>query len=271
MNLLCSSALAKHPFVIPALNLRIYSGEELCYFIYHNPVLLDDHFLNEELLRFIEVELALPAAAKRLSRFQSANDRQVQLMAIMREFCYYPEEQLRQFQKMLEQQQRKLPFLRMIDKGDAFLSQKRYQAALQVYQQLLTRTDMPGCTEEQLSRICCQMALANCGMGLYQRAVEYLRQAYVHQPDLEVVKLAWQIAKLGGVSLTEDWIAVNAEEQAQWRQEYEELEQQVRLEENTGELTAIQALDSIRRAEALSQYAAAQKDMYRENTQTASA
>ena len=37
--ILCRSAVAKHPYYVPELGIRIYSGEELSYFIYHNLML----------------------------------------------------------------------------------------------------------------------------------------------------------------------------------------------------------------------------------------
>ena len=74
MNLLCTSGLAKHPYVIPSLNLRIYSGEELSYFIYHNLTLIEENFLNEDLIHFVANELKLPASADRLRRFAGNGD-----------------------------------------------------------------------------------------------------------------------------------------------------------------------------------------------------
>lgn len=269
MNILCSSPLAKHPFVIPSLGLRIYSGEELCYFIYHNPALLDEHFINDELLRFVETELGLPGAAGRLARFAGSVEHQVQLMAVLREFAYYPEEQLRQFQKKLETEAKKQPFVRGMERGDALLEQKRYQAALRVYSQLLTQKEDPGYNEERCARILKQMALASCGMGLYARAVECLKQSYIQTPDLKTVKLAWQISRLGGLELEDHVIQPPSEELPAWEKEYQALEEQVRLKENTGELTMIRSLDSIRRREALNRYGRKQVEQYRENMQIA--
>lgn len=271
MNLLCSSALARHPFVIPALNLRIYSGEELCYFMYHNPALLEEPVISEELLHFIDEELRLPGSAARLERFRSSRDWVVEVMAVMREFAYYPEETLRQFQKILERQQKKPAFAREMDRADALAGCGRFRAALNVYVRLLAKTDSPDCTAEVYAAIGFRMAYANCGLGLYSRAAECLREAYIRHPDADLARFAWEIEKLGGCkeggSGAGEWSGLLTEEQ-QWEREYEALERQVREEEKSGELAMIASLDSIRRREALVRYVEKQKAACRENIET---
>ena len=268
MNLLCSSALAVNPFVIPELNLKIYSGEELCYFIYHNPALIPEPLLGDPLLAFVEEELGLAAAAARLARFRSSGDPVVQVMAVLREFAYYPEKVLRQFQKTYESWRRREPFVRQIDRGDALLAQGRFQAALQVYRALEEAGEsVAGRTEETLAHIWSRMAAADCGLGLYRRALECLREAYRLRPQERTARFAFKLCLLAGMDPAECSLPVSSEEETRWTQEYEEQQRQVLLEEETGELTAICALDSIRREKALTDYVRRRQDAYRKSAQ----
>lgn len=269
MNKLCTSPLAKHPFVIPSVNLRIYSGEELCYFIYHNPALLEEPFLKEDLILFVRNELMLPASADRLMRFAGNSDKQTQLMAVMREFAYYTEEELRSFQHKLEISGKKLPFLRLKEKADALLEQKRYQAAKKVYEELLTRKHLPGYSKKECAGIWKQMAVCDCGMGFYRQGVDCLRQAYVASPDMDIVKLMWQLSKLGGLDWEEDAFLVPEEEIKVWEKEYSKKMQEVCRQEESGEIAVIKGMDSIRQSEALRKYVSGQLEQYRENMQLA--
>ena len=57
--ILSLSPMAKHPYRTKELGVDIYTAEELCYYIYHNFVVVDDDFISRELFEFLEDELKL--------------------------------------------------------------------------------------------------------------------------------------------------------------------------------------------------------------------
>ena len=264
MNLLCTSGLAKHPYVIPSLNLRIYSGEELSYFIYHNLTLIEENFLNEDLIHFVANELKLPASADRLRRFAGNGDQPSQLMAILREFGYYPEDVLHTFQKQAEQLQKRPAYLRHVDRGDTFLYQGRYRSALRVYQDMWAVEQAIGKTPHAVARIYSHMALANCGMGYYDTALDCMQQSYRTEPNLDTVKLGWQIAQLGGRTTEEAGIQASKEDVAAWQQEFAAKQYRVQQRAQSSELARVQALSGEERREALKEYRAKLCSKYRE-------
>ena len=46
-------AVAVHPYYVSELDIRLFTAEELCYYIYHNIALIDDDFISAELLTFL--------------------------------------------------------------------------------------------------------------------------------------------------------------------------------------------------------------------------
>ena len=44
---------ARLPYEVEELNLRLYTIEELCYYIYNNLPLIGDDFIDERLLSFL--------------------------------------------------------------------------------------------------------------------------------------------------------------------------------------------------------------------------
>ena len=49
--ILCRDKTVTHPYYVKELGLHLYTGEELCYFIYHNILLIGEEFLDEPLQR----------------------------------------------------------------------------------------------------------------------------------------------------------------------------------------------------------------------------
>ena len=63
--LLCGREAAL-PFQVEEMDLRLYSVEELCCFIYDNLSLIDEGFVDRRLLDFIRDELGLDDLYERL-------------------------------------------------------------------------------------------------------------------------------------------------------------------------------------------------------------
>lgn len=61
---ICVGGYAKSPYVIRQAGVRLYAVEELCYYLEHYAVLLDDDMMNEELFTWIEEELELGDLAR---------------------------------------------------------------------------------------------------------------------------------------------------------------------------------------------------------------
>ena len=51
--ILCRDKSVTHPYYVKELGLHLYTGEELCYFIYHNIPLINEDFLDESLFEFL--------------------------------------------------------------------------------------------------------------------------------------------------------------------------------------------------------------------------
>lgn len=63
---------AKLPFEVEELDLRLYTIEELCYYIYNNLALIGEDFIDEHLLSFLRDELDLKEEAEKIERFYTS-------------------------------------------------------------------------------------------------------------------------------------------------------------------------------------------------------
>ena len=66
--LLCRREKVKHPFYIEVLGIHIYSSQELCYVIYHHPLLVMNDFVDASLFFFVKNELGLGFLAGRMEK-----------------------------------------------------------------------------------------------------------------------------------------------------------------------------------------------------------
>ena len=60
----CKGKRAEKPFMVEDLKLRLYSMEELCYYVYSNVSLCDRELLQESLATWIEAQCGLPDLAE---------------------------------------------------------------------------------------------------------------------------------------------------------------------------------------------------------------
>ena len=62
----CVGRYAGTPFIVKNTYIRLYSIEELCFYICHNAELIDEDFATKELIEWITDECCLPELANKL-------------------------------------------------------------------------------------------------------------------------------------------------------------------------------------------------------------
>ena len=62
--ILCHKKRAKQPYEITRVHIRVYTIEELCYYVCNNLYLIDHTIMNPQLCQWIRTELSLPRLAQ---------------------------------------------------------------------------------------------------------------------------------------------------------------------------------------------------------------
>ena len=254
--ILCSSPLAEHPYKIQETGLLIYSAEELSYYIYNNFYLIDESFVNEELFSFLEAELELAESAGHLRRLRGERaGLGALLLAILREFHYYSEAELKEFQLKYDAYRRQGASSRKAQKADFLLEHGHYLSAIQIYRQfdhVRKDTSLP---KDFYMKIKQHMAVCYIHLGLLQEAMEAYLAAYQELPSAELLKQIYQFSCMSDIQLpSELYRAIKPELESAWRGEYEEISAQGGLLATTGPTAAMFTKDSVRRREALKKH-----------------
>ena len=132
--ILSLSPMAKHPYRTKELGVDIYTAEELCYYIYHNFVVVDDDFISRELFEFLEDELKLGDHVAHIRKYiEDKPSMELTLLFILREFRFYNETELHEFQIRYEEFKRNGTAMRRLLKADFLLEHGYVLGALNMY------------------------------------------------------------------------------------------------------------------------------------------
>ena len=263
--ILCSGALAEHPFLLREMNLMIYSAEELCYYIYHDYPLIEDDFFSDELLSFLEDELGHSYEAKVLRDMKEENQGLVlMLMSVLRLFHYYNETELKEFQLKVEEFRHNPPAKRRAMKADFLLERGHYLSAIQIYHLFDSERKDPALGADFYMLVNQHMAIGYVRLGLNNEAMLAYMQAFEAQPTEELTKQIYQFSLFTNIPLNgKIYNFIKPEWEAAWRGEFEEIEAQGSLLATTGPTVGMFTKDSMKRKEALKTYIDGIKKNYR--------
>lgn len=100
---LCHDRRAVHPFEITRIHCRIYTIEELCYYLCNNLYLIDYTIMNEQLCGWLEEELGMDRLASELRdllRLRGSVEKFV--ITILKASRIYKEQEMIRIQNVLE-------------------------------------------------------------------------------------------------------------------------------------------------------------------------
>lgn len=136
--ILCRQEPVTHPFYFEELGVRLFSSQELCYVIYHNPLLVLDKFVNQRLIDFIRDDLDMALLAAKLVNMQQEEEEDEELLVtILHECDYYCGAEINQFRQKLVSYKRMSEADYLKEKGDFLFTGKQYGKAVYEYQKIL--------------------------------------------------------------------------------------------------------------------------------------
>jgi hypothetical protein len=139
----CCGRLAKRPYHFQLGDTRVYSIEEVCYFIAHNIYLLQRDIFGKGFVSWVREELALTELADKLEAMSTREDALKDVVVTICCSCdYFDEPQINEMVHIMEETEH-LPEreCRKI-KADTQLQSGCYESAVEGYQAILRSEDM---------------------------------------------------------------------------------------------------------------------------------
>ncbi len=177
--ILCHNKKAKQPYEITRIHIRIYTIEELCYYICNNLYLIDYTIMNTQLCDWIEQELELRALAERLRQEITQNCSVEQfVLTILKESTIYSQSDINKIQSILEHLQNQNEVEREKYKADSLLKSGEYASAILVYQSIVSKEWDDSLDKAFYGRVYGSLGTAYGRLFLYEEAARMYQEAY---------------------------------------------------------------------------------------------
>lgn len=187
--LICKQEQVKTPYYIESMGVRLYSMEELAYFLYQNIYLVDKRMLGMRLWDWIRTEIGNADLAERLKKgAEAGSSLQNMVLTILRAVDYYTQEELNELSAKLKvlntyQEQERLKL-----RADEYFINGNYQAAVYEYEKILDIRQSDRLGVEFYAHVWNNLGVCCCRLFLFGRAAKAFRTSYQYQRDPDVLK-----------------------------------------------------------------------------------
>ena len=216
---LCRSEKVKNPYYVSFLGVHLYSSQELAYVIYHYPLLVMDHLVDDRLLDFLREELNLGFLALKLENWRkSGEDPDEMLMFLLQESDYYSANEISEYRQTLSSYRNQPAAQIKKLRGDALFGMRQYGKAVKLYQEILDNPPEEAAEEQLTAQVWNNLGACYGRMFLFDKAAEAFEKAYNRSGSRDCLRSLYWIEKLDSrVTLGERFhAAITQEEQEAW-------------------------------------------------------
>lgn len=177
--ILCSGVRTKRPYGFASNGVRVYSIEELCYYLFHHVYLIEEELFCDGLIDWIQIELNLPDRAEKLRQLKSKHaDAKTMVTVILCSADYYTEYEIKCLLKELDAIAGMPKIKRCCIRANNYLSQKQYTEAEAEYEKLLESPSATELSPEDYGDIQHNLAIAKTHTAGFKAAAIRFEQAY---------------------------------------------------------------------------------------------
>ena len=187
--ILCHKKRAKQPYVISRVHMKIYTIEELCYYICNNLYLIDYTIINHQLCDWIGRELEMEELSEHLKAELRKNCSMEQfILTILRESTIYAQSDINRIQNILERLQNQKDVERAKHKGDSLVQSREDEAAGLVYQAIVGGERDDSVDKKFYGKVYASLGAAYGRLFLYEEASKMYEAAYEICEEPEMLK-----------------------------------------------------------------------------------
>ena len=187
--LITNGKYAKKGYLLKNTKQRIYSIEEICYYIMKSPQICEDYLYDKGLADYIKKELGLKDRGGILADLIERNAPLKDLMRVCFDSCnYLTKEEIELFLQEQSKVEQKAVWVKIKNKADGYLSYQNYRDAITNYQILLKEKESYSITSETLGDIYHNLAVALLHTEGFASATDFFREAYERNNREESLK-----------------------------------------------------------------------------------
>lgn len=196
--ILCSGREAKKPFYFSLTDTRIYTIEELCYYLYHNIYSITAENFDNTLVKWLKEEAAMEEIADKLSKLiKNKNSIKDIVVSILCSADYYTEDEIKDLIQTMDLINDLTPIGRQKHVADNYLIYRNYSAAAAGYDKILKGSKDSELSPEEYGDILHNKAIAMLHTASFREAAEVFREAYARNQNPVTLKEYFFVLILG--------------------------------------------------------------------------
>ena len=187
--ILCTGKTARNPYYFLSTGTRVYTIEELCYYIYHNIETVSEELVCPELVVFLRNELGLEERANQLEKLYATHAGvKAIIVLILCSADYYEEEEIRTLLSELDTLNEMTPLQRKKRAANQYLESGQYREAMKAYRNILYSREPVEMNSIEYGDILHNLAVLYAKTGAFLTAAEQFRSAYERNGNKESLK-----------------------------------------------------------------------------------
>lgn len=196
----CSSRLAKKPYCFSLTKTRVYSIEEVCYYIRNNIYMMQEEVFDLDFIHWLQNELGMEATARKLENMRKDHNNLKDIVVTLCCSCdYYTEEQIDELIAIMDETQNLALWERRKIKADSFLKCGSLDKARKEYESILKCDDMLQATAEDYGMIYHSLGVTCAGLGEFRQAAGHFQKAYEQNHKMESMQAYLYALRLGNM------------------------------------------------------------------------
>lgn len=195
--ILCTGMPAKEPYYFTLTGIKVYSIEELGYYLYHNIYTVQLEDFSEKLFNWIQYDLNMEEFAEKCRDIrEKSDDIKDIVVSILCATDYFTKLELEGLIKTID----KINGLSSIEKqkikADNFLKYEDYENAITEYESIIASEESSAFSAESFGNILHNLAVAHVQVKAFERAKEEFKRAYELNHNEETKKEFFFLLKL---------------------------------------------------------------------------
>lgn len=177
--ILCHKKKAKHPYEISRIHKKVYTIEELCYYLCNNLYLIDYTIMNEQLCHWIADELELPEMAYSLiNLIRKPGTVEEFVVKVLDEAKIYTAGEMAHIQNVLQKLKNQKEVERQKFKADKLMQNGELESAILIYVSIVNSEWDPSMDKRFYGKVYACLAGAYGKAFLYEEAANMYEKAY---------------------------------------------------------------------------------------------
>lgn len=243
----CSSGIAEHPYCFPMTKTRVYSIEEVCYYIRNNIYMMQEEVFDLDFAGWLREELKMETVAGKLENMRKDHNNLKDIVVTLCCSCdYYTEEEIDELISIMDETQNLSAWGRRKIKADNYLECGSLDQARKEYEGILKCDDMLHATQEEYGMVYHSLGVACAGLGEFKLASANFLKAYEKNRKLESMQSYLYALRLGNMEDEYEKavkeLELSREQQVFIRAQYDEAVHQSRESRNCRQIGRINSM-----------------------------